>query len=96
MMKRSILSLIYLIKGMRQAGIEVDARLARIGISVDALDPSAILHSSIEWNIQNIIANNNTQLKVMGTTYVADDLEVTGSAKIDLNGEYYGYDKFDF
>ncbi len=56
MMKRSILSLIYLIKGMRQAGIEVDARLARIGISVDALDPSAILHSSIEWNIQNIIA----------------------------------------
>ena len=55
-MKRSILSLVYLIKGMRQAGINVDARLAGIGISVDALDPSAILHPSIEWNIQNIIA----------------------------------------
>lgn len=54
-MKRSILSLIYLIKGMRHAGIDVDPGLGRIGICVDALDPNAILHSSIEWNIQKII-----------------------------------------
>ncbi|TCM63746.1 AraC-like DNA-binding protein [Acinetobacter calcoaceticus] len=54
-MKRSILSLIYLINGMRKAGIDVDARLAAIGIKADALDPSAIFHHSIEWSIQNII-----------------------------------------
>lgn len=57
------------------------------------LNSGSVFHGSskVELWANDIIANNNTQLKVMGTTYVADDLEVTGSAKIDLNGEYYGY-----
>lgn len=40
---------------------------------------------------QNVIVKSNTQFKVLGSTYVADDLEMTGNAKADLNGEYYGY-----
>lgn len=36
-MKRSALGLIYLIQGMRNAGIDVDSRLADIGIKVDSL-----------------------------------------------------------
>ncbi len=55
MMKRSILGLMYLIQGMRNAGIDVDERLASIGIQSDALDPSSIIHPSLEWDIQKII-----------------------------------------
>ncbi len=54
-MKRSILGLIYLIQGMRNAGIDVDARLQQIGIQADALDPSSIIHPSLEWDIQKVI-----------------------------------------
>lgn len=39
----------------------------------------------------DIIVQNNADLKVLGSTYVADDLLITGSAHVDLNGEYYGY-----
>ncbi len=38
-MKRSALGLIYLIQGMRNAGIDVDSRLADIGIKVDSPGP---------------------------------------------------------
>lgn len=54
-MKRSILGLMYLIHGMRNAGIDVDSRLASVGIKADALDPSSIIHPSLEWDIQKII-----------------------------------------
>ncbi|EMU05215.1 AraC family transcriptional regulator, partial [Acinetobacter baumannii ABNIH11] len=54
-MKRSALGLIYLIQGMRNAGIDVDSRLADIGIKVDSLDPSSTIHDSLEWDIQQII-----------------------------------------
>lgn len=37
-MKRSILGLMYLIQGMRHVGIDVDTRLAQMGIHADALD----------------------------------------------------------
>ncbi|MEW5970753.1 MAG: AraC family transcriptional regulator ligand-binding domain-containing protein, partial [Pseudomonadota bacterium] len=57
-MKRSILGLIYLIQGMRNAGIDVDSRLADIGIKVDALDPSSTIHDRLEWDIQQIISKN--------------------------------------
>lgn len=57
-MKRSTLGLIYLIQGMRKAGIDVDSRLAHIGIKVDALDPSSTIHDSLEWDIQQIISEN--------------------------------------
>lgn len=55
MMKRSILGLMYLIHGMRNSGIDVDTRLASIGIKADALDPSSIIHPSLEWDIQKVI-----------------------------------------
>ena len=42
----------YLIHGMRNAGIDVDSRLESIGIKADALDPSSIIHPSLEWDIQ--------------------------------------------
>lgn len=54
-MKRSMLSLIYLINGMRHAGIDVDARLAQIGIRANALNPQAIFHPSIELKIQDYL-----------------------------------------
>lgn len=54
-MKRSILGLMYLIQGMRNAGIDVDARLASIGIQSDVLDPNSIIHPSLEWDIQKVI-----------------------------------------
>lgn len=57
-MKRSILSLIYLIQGMRKAGIEIDQKLKNIGLRVDALDPSFIIRPRLEGNILNIIGQN--------------------------------------
>lgn len=56
MMKRSILGLMYLIQGMRQVGIDVDARLQQIGIQADALDPRSSIHSSLEWDILSVIS----------------------------------------
>ena len=47
-MKRSILGLMYLIQGMRNSGIDVDSRLANIGIRIDALNPHSIIHDSLE------------------------------------------------
>ena len=43
---------------MRNAGIDVDSRLADIGIKVDSLDPSSTIHDSLEWDIQQIISEN--------------------------------------
>lgn len=57
-MKRSILGLMYLIHGMRNAGIDVDSRLESIGIKADALDPSSIIHPSLEWDIQKVIGQD--------------------------------------
>ena len=54
-MKRSILGLMYLIHGMRNVGIDVDSRLASIGIKADALDPSSIIHPSLEWDILKVV-----------------------------------------
>lgn len=57
-MKRSILGLMYLIQGMRNSGIDVDSRLANIGIRIDALNPHSIIHDSLEWDIQHIISQD--------------------------------------
>lgn len=54
-MKRSILGLMYLIQGMRNAGIDVDARLAAIGIQADAIDVNTIIHADLEWDILKAI-----------------------------------------
>jgi AraC-like DNA-binding protein len=57
-MKRSILGLMYLIQGMRHVGIDVDARLADMGIQADALDPSSIIPDAIEWDILQHISQD--------------------------------------
>lgn len=54
-MKRSILGLMYLIQGMRNAGIAVDSRLASLGIKAEALDPSSVIHPDLELDILNVI-----------------------------------------
>lgn len=54
-MKRSILSLLYLIQGMRKAGINVDEKLERIGLNESALDPSSIIHPSLEQDVLAIL-----------------------------------------
>jgi len=57
-MKRSILGLMYLIQGMRHVGIDVDARLADMGIQAEALDPSSIIPDEIEWDILQYISQD--------------------------------------
>lgn len=43
---------------MRQVGIDVDKRLENIGLQADALDPSAIIHPDLEWDILKVIAKD--------------------------------------
>lgn len=57
-MKRSILSLIYLIQGMRKAGVDVDPKLDSIGLRVDALDPSSVIHPSIEYDVLKVVGKD--------------------------------------
>ncbi len=47
----------YLIHGMRNAGIDVDSRLSSIGIKADALDPSSIIHPSLESDILKVVGD---------------------------------------
>ena len=57
-MKRSILSLMYLIQGMRKAGVDVDQKLQKIGLRVDALDPSSIIHPSLEYDVLKVVGED--------------------------------------
>lgn len=57
-MKRSILGLMYLIQGMRKAGVAVDQKLQSIGLRADALDPSSIIHPSLEWDVLKVIGQD--------------------------------------
>ncbi|SDY24953.1 helix-turn-helix domain-containing protein [Acinetobacter kyonggiensis] len=59
-MKRSVLGLMYLIQGMRKAGVEVDQKLQSIGLRADALDPSSIIHPCLEWNVLSVIGQDVT------------------------------------
>ncbi|AYA02036.1 AraC family transcriptional regulator [Acinetobacter sp. WCHAc010034] len=54
-MKRSILSLMYLVQGMRKAGIDVDSKLQGIGLRIDALDAASVIHPSLEWDVLKVI-----------------------------------------
>jgi AraC-like DNA-binding protein len=54
-MKRSILSLMYLVQGMRKAGIDVDEKLQTIGLRIDALDATSVIHPSLEWDVLKVI-----------------------------------------
>lgn len=57
-MKRSILSLMYLVQGMRKAGIDVDAKLQSIGLRIDALDATSVIHPSLEWDVLKVIGED--------------------------------------
>ncbi|MFH7764679.1 AraC family transcriptional regulator ligand-binding domain-containing protein [Acinetobacter sp. BSP-28] len=57
-MKRSVLSLMYLIQGMRKAGVPVDHKLLTIGLRADALDPSSVIHPSLEWDVLKVIGQD--------------------------------------
>ncbi|ANF83124.1 AraC family transcriptional regulator [Acinetobacter sp. NCu2D-2] len=57
-MKRSILSLMYLIQGMRKAGVDVDQKLQKIGLRVDALDPSSVIHPSLEYDVLKVVGED--------------------------------------
>ncbi len=57
-MKRSVLSLMYLIQGMRKAGIDVDQKLQTIGLRIDALDATSVIHPSLEWDVLKVIGHD--------------------------------------
>lgn len=57
-MKRSIIGLMYLIQGMRKAGLEVDPKLQAIGLRADALASNAVIDPSLEWNLLQVIGKN--------------------------------------
>ncbi|MHA3892405.1 AraC family transcriptional regulator [Acinetobacter sp. GXMZU3951] len=57
-MKRSILSLMYLIQAMRKAEIDVDQQLSSIGLSADALDSTAIIHPRLERDVLKVLGQN--------------------------------------
>ena len=46
----------YLIQAMRKAGIDVDQQLQGIGLSVDALDPTAIIHPRLERDVLKVLS----------------------------------------
>ena len=50
-MKRSVLGLMYLIQGMRKAGVAVDQKLQSIGLRVESLDPKSINKTARDWGI---------------------------------------------
>lgn len=54
-MKRSVLSLMYLLQGMRKAGMQVDQKLQNIGLRVDAFDPSSVIHPSLEHDVLKVV-----------------------------------------
>ncbi|OTG82488.1 AraC family transcriptional regulator [Acinetobacter sp. ANC 4558] len=57
-MKRSILSLMYLIQGMRNAGIDIDEKLMRIGLKVDAIDLASAIDINLEREILKVLCSN--------------------------------------
>lgn len=48
----------YLIQGMRKAGLEVDPKLQAVGLRSEALDTAAVIHPSLEWNLLEVIGHN--------------------------------------
>ena len=48
----------YLIQGMRKAGLEVDPRLHAVGLRAEALDSAAVIHPSLEWNLLQVVGKN--------------------------------------
>jgi AraC-like DNA-binding protein len=48
----------YLVQGMRKAGIDVDAKLQSIGLRIDALDATSVIHPSLEWDVLKVIGED--------------------------------------
>lgn len=57
-MKRSILSLMYLIQGIRHARIDIDQKLVEIGLNENAIDPSSTIHRSLEWDVLEFLGES--------------------------------------
>jgi AraC-like DNA-binding protein len=45
----------YLVQGMRKAGIDVDSKLQGIGLRIDALDAASVIHPSLERDVLKVI-----------------------------------------
>lgn len=50
----------YLIQGMRKAGVELDHKLQAIGLRIDALDPTSIIHPSLEHDVLQVVGEGVT------------------------------------
>ena len=57
-MKRSTLSLMYLIQGMCNAGIDLNEKLSHLGLKVEAIDPSSIINVHLEQEILNVLCQH--------------------------------------
>ena len=55
-MKRSILGLVHFIHALRKVGIDVDQRLAKIGLKLEDLDHTTLMHPAVEWGIFEVIS----------------------------------------
>lgn len=47
-----------MIQGMRKAGVDVDPKLESIGLRIEALDPSSVIHPSIEYDVLKVVGKN--------------------------------------
>jgi AraC-like DNA-binding protein len=56
--KRSILGLIYFIHAIDRAGVDVAARLKKIGLKLDEIDHTALIHPTVDWDIFEVIAQD--------------------------------------
>lgn len=56
MMKRSALGLVYFIHALRKVGVNVDERLAKIGLRLDDFDHATLIHPALESGIFEAIA----------------------------------------
>ena len=45
----------YLIQGMRKAGIALEHKLDNIGLRIDDLDPTSIIHPSLEYDVLKVV-----------------------------------------
>lgn len=55
-MKRSILGLVHFIHALRKVGVDVDARLASIGLKLEDFDHTTLIHPALEWSIFDVVA----------------------------------------
>ena len=60
-MKRSILSLVYLIQGMCNAGIDLNEKLSHLGLKVETINPSSVIDVYLQQEILKVLCENLTE-----------------------------------